>query len=85
MYLGKIYSFDDYDLYGMSGNTLIKTIIVCRDTTAESVVKEVFALANSMYIAAVKNPFQPTGLSIISTQFKSHIKQLFLKFNRMNN
>lgn len=85
MYLGKIYSFDDYDIYGISGNTHIKTIIVCRDTTSESLVKEIFTLANSMYIAAAKNPFQPTGLSIISKQFKIHIKQLFLKFNRMNN
>ena len=82
-YLGHLFSIDSYKLFGLSGNTNTKIVVICEAATPDTVMKDFFSAISTLYFNALKNPFQPIGQTITSKTFQRNIQNMMQKQNQI--
>ncbi|XP_051168583.1 trafficking protein particle complex subunit 2-like protein isoform X1 [Leptopilina boulardi] len=79
LFLGMLYSTEDYKIYGYAANTKIKFVIVLQSsnvTLRDNEVRMIFRKLHAAYSNAVCNPFYIPGDQIDSKSFDSSVMSI---------
>mmetsp|Transcript_16073 Transcript_16073/g.16812 ORF Transcript_16073/g.16812 Transcript_16073/m.16812 type:complete len:149 (+) Transcript_16073:40-486(+) len=84
MYLGQLYSVEDYRVFGYCTNTMMKIIAVCDSSTLEIDLKDSFQQFHDAFVSVIQNPFQQLGHPLNSVKFQEKVKSIIKRFNSLN-
>lgn len=79
LFLGMLYSTEDYKIYGYAANTKIKFVIILKSSNAtlrDNEVRMIFRKLHAAYSNAVCNPFYTPGDQIRSNSFDSSVMSM---------
>ncbi|XP_060518558.1 trafficking protein particle complex subunit 2-like protein [Cylas formicarius] len=79
LYLGMLYSLENYKLYGYVTNTKIKFVIVVDSSNLalrDNEIRTMFRKIHCEYADVVSNPFYTPGSAITSKNFDASIKNI---------
>jgi hypothetical protein len=76
-FLGLLYPFEDYKVFGYITATNVKVIIIMRDVLLrEDKVRELFKALHRTFVDAVSNPFTPLDGQLTSPSFEQAVYRL---------
>lgn len=76
LYLGLLYTVDEYRVYACASNTRVKLIVILQDCHTEVNMKQWLRELHTLYIATVCNPFSDLGAPILNATFEQNIGKL---------
>jgi hypothetical protein len=81
IFLGALYSADNYKVFGYCSNSLTKVILVCSPNVTEAGVRDVMLELYSIFVQHLQNPFTAIGYQITSKPFLARVRYIMEKHN----
>ena len=81
VYLGHLYSVDDYQVIGYVSSTHTKVLLVCREARTDANYRELLLTVYSQFVSTLLNPFQVSTQVMASSTFTTVLQNTFDKFN----
>jgi hypothetical protein len=76
LYLGLLFTVEEYKLYGYTTNTKVKFVVVLQDCSQEVNLKQWMRDLHTLYLATVCNPFSDLGTAIQNPTFEQNVGKL---------
>jgi len=82
LYLGLLFSVEDFKIYGYITNTKIKFVVVLKDVVGDTNIKSWFRELHALFVATMSNPFCSLNSKIESQKFEQTLLRMVVGYER---